>query len=431
VRTPRILRTISFKLAALYAALFAASVGVLGGVVLLVTRSALETQMHGRIEAESAALQAEFRESGLDRLVATVRERSASLSALDYAVIGPDGVRLAGVLLSPGRSLGWMTQPGAVAEPDGEIEPELSLVTALPDGVRLVVGDSLGRIEDVDEAILVAFAWGLGLTFVLAVLGGLVLSFNFLRRIDAITRTAEAIVQGDMSQRVPERGTEDDLDRLAHTLNRMLDRIGELLEGLRQISSDVAHQLRTPLTRLRQRLEAARSGARSIVEYQQAIEGSIAETDGVLETFAALLRIAQIEAGTRRAGFREVDLSEVAISVVEAFAPSAEDEGRTLLASTAPAKIHGDRELLTQMLANLVENGIRHTPPGTRIEVAVRPAPGAVSLVVADNGPGVPGEERERILRRFHRLERSLATEGSGLGLSLVAGHAGVFARSP
>ncbi len=420
MQTPRVLRTASFRFAALYAALFAASVVVLAAVVLLVTRTAMEREMRERIEAESAVLQAEFQEGGMARLVAGVHERSATLRALLYAVFGPDGTKLAGVLPSPGDRLGWTTLQGPIPEPDGEYEPALVMVVSLPGGARLLVGDDTGPIEDLDEAILVAFGWGLVLTIVLAVLGGLVLSFRFLRRIDAMARAAEAIMAGDMSQRVPERGTDDDLDRLARTLNRMLDRIGELVDGVRRVSNDVAHQLRTPLARLRQRLEAARTSARSVAEYQAAVEGSIAETDAVLETFAALLRIAQIEAGTRRAAFARVDLAEVASSVVEAFAPSAEDEGRELVSATAPAPIQGDRELLTQMLANLVENGIRHTPVGTRIEVAVRSAPGTASLVVADDGSGVPAEERDRLLRRFHRLERSRNIEGSGLGLSLV-----------
>ena len=421
VRPPRVLRTIQFRLAALYAALFAASVVVLGTAILLVTRSAMEREMRERIEAECAALQAEFGTEGMDRLVASVHERSATLRALLYAVFTPEGRKLAGVLPSPGDRVGWVTLQGPIPEPDGEYEPALVMGVARPGGARLRVGDDTGPIEDLDDAILGAFGWGLVLTIVLAVLGGLVLSFRFLSRIDAMTRTAEAIVEGDLSQRVPERGADDDLDRLARTLNRMLDRIGELLGGVRQLSSDVAHQLRTPLTRLRQRLEAARTGARSVAEYQAAVEGSIAETDAVLETFAALLRIAQIEAGTRRAAFARVDLAEVANSVVEAFAPSAEDEGRELVSSTAPAPVHGDRELLTQMLANLVENGIRHTPAGTRIEVAVRSAPGTAWLVVADDGSGVPPGERDRLLQRFHRLERSRGIEGSGLGLSLVA----------
>lgn len=423
MRLPRVFRTTAFRLAALYATLFAVSVAVLGAVVLLVTQTALEQQVRGRIDAESAALEAEFRAGGLDRLVATVRARSRGARALGYAVIGPDGASLAGDLPSPGARLGWMELPARAVKPspDGEAEPALARAVALPGGVRLVVGDGLGRVEDADEAILGALGWGLALAVVLATAGGLVLSLNFLRRVDAITRTAEAIVQGDMGRRIPERGTDDDLDRLARTLNRMLDRIRDLVDGLREVSSDVAHALRTPLTRLRQRLEGARAGAGSIPEYRAAIEGAIVETDGVLQTFAALLRIAQIEAGTRRAGFRDLDLAAVAERVVEAFAPSAEDEGRSLVADAEPAHVRGDAELLTQAIANLVENGLRHTPPRTRVVVSVRATPRGPVLEVSDDGPGVPAGERERLLRRFHRLERSRGTEGSGLGLSLVA----------
>jgi len=421
VRPPRVLRTASFRLAALYALLFGASVVVLGAVVLFVTRATMEGEMRARIEAESAALLRVFEEGGIERLVTSVHERSTNLRALNYAVFGPDGTRLAGVLPSPGKSLGWIRLQSPIPEPNGEYEPALVQVVPLSESARLLVGDDTGPIDDLNDGILLAFGWGLCLTVVLAVLGGLVLSFNFLRRIDAITRTAEAIVQGELSQRIPERGTDDDLDRLARTLNRMLDRIGQLIYGLRQVSNDVAHQLRTPLTRLRQRLESARTGARSTEEYRTAVEDSIDDTDAVLETFAALLRIAQIEAGTRRAGFRTVELAELTTRVVEAFAPSAEDEGKTLALVADRAPVHGDSELLTQMLANLVENGIRHTPAGTRIEVLVRTMPGGVSLIVADDGPGVPVEERGKLFRRFHRLERSRAIEGSGLGLSLVA----------
>jgi signal transduction histidine kinase len=404
----------------LYAVWFGVSVVVLGGVVRYLTQTALQRQLRGRVEAEASALLAEYRLGGMARLVADVRERSRNVRSWDYLVVGPDGSSLIGDLPSPGDQIGWVTLPPKPSYDDPDDEA-LAKVVRLEGGGVLVVGDDTGWIDDVDDAIVAAFEWALGLTIILAVLGGLVLSLNFLRRIDAIGRTAEAIVDGDMGQRVPERGTDDDLDRLARTLNHMLDRIGDLLEGLREVSSAVAHELRTPLTRLRQRLEAARSGARSLSEFQAAVEGSIADTDAVLETFAALLRIAQIEAGTRRAGFREIDLAQLTESVVEAFAPSAEDEGKRLFARSSPISIRGDRELLTQMLANLVENGIRYTPTGTQIEVRVTSTPAGAQLVVADDGPGVPAEERGRLLRRFYRLERSRNIEGSGLGLSLVA----------
>lgn len=422
---PRLLRTASFRLAALYALLFGGSVAVLGAVVGWTAHAALEQQLRGRIEAEVAALQAEQRAGGIQRVAEAVQARGHGTRALDYRLEAADGSALAGDLPSPGGRTGWIEL--RVVEPvapdgDGGVERIHALSARLEGGGLLVVGEDLDRLDDVDEAILRAFGWGLGLTVALAIGGGLLLSAGFLRRVDAITRTAEAIVDGDLTRRVSDRGTEDDLDRLARTLNRMLDRIGELMEGLRQVSADVAHELRTPLTRLRQRLESARAGATSPGEWRAAVEGAAAETDQVLETFAALLRIAQIEAGTRRAGFTELDLAGVAAEVVEAFAPSVEEEGRVLSAAVPPgARIRGDRELLTQMTANLVDNAIRHARGGRRIEVRVAAGPRGVRLSVADDGPGVPEAERERIFRRFHRLERSRTTPGSGLGLALVA----------
>ena len=425
MKLPRLLRTTSFRLAALYALLFGGSVAVLAAVVGWTTRAALEQQMRGRIESEVAALQAEERAGGLDHLVAAATARGRGARALDYRVEAADGRVLAGDLPAVGGRTGWLElraeEPPRV-DGDGGPERVRALAARLEGGGLLVVGEDLDRLDDVDEAILRAFGWGFGLTVALGIGGGLLLSAGFLRRVDAITRTAEAIVEGDLARRVPDRGTRDDLDRLARALNHMLDRIAALMEGLRQVSSDVAHELRTPLSRLRQRLEAARAGARSAEDWRAAVEDAVADTDQVLGTFAALLRIAQIEAGTRRAGFRELDLREVASGVAEAFAPSAEEAGRPLsLDAPGPVPVRGDGELLTQLLANLVDNALRHTPPGTRILLSASAAPAGARLAVADDGPGVPAEERERIFRRLHRLERSRSTPGSGLGLALVA----------
>jgi signal transduction histidine kinase len=254
----------------------------------------------------------------------------------------------------------------------------------------------------------------------------LLLSLGFLRRVDSITRTAAAIIEGDLSQRIPIRGTNDDLDRLSTTLNQMLNRITELMESLRQVSNDIAHDLRTPLARLRHKLEEAQALS-SGPEQISMLEASIAVTDEVLDTFAALLRIAQVEAGTRRAGFQTVDLSEVFENVAHAFDAAAEAEGNTLICNVqAGLVIQGDKELLTQMLANLLENAIRHTPAKSRIEIKLaRDASGLVGSV-EDDGPGVPAEEHEHIFRRFYRLERSRTTPGNGLGLAIVAAIANV-----
>jgi signal transduction histidine kinase len=208
---------------------------------------------------------------------------------------------------------------------------------------------------------------------------------------------------------------------LSGALNRMLDHIGELMGNLRQVSNDIAHDLRTPLTRLRRKLDNVRALVASNPA-QKAIDGAIAETDEILETFSALLRISQIEAGSRRAGFREVNLTDVFETVADTFGAAAEAEGKDLIAKIEPSiSILGDRELLTQMLANLIENAIRHTPHGTHIEIAlVRTASGIIGSI-ADDGPGVPAHEREHIFQRFYRLDHGRTTPGSGLGLALVA----------
>jgi signal transduction histidine kinase len=421
VRPPRLLRTASFRLAAAYTLLFAVSVAALGAFVLLTTRSALEQQMTGRLETEMGDLESELRSAGIDRLTATVRERAHGARALDYLVQDPAGRRIAGDLPPIGGRTGWIdvTSDDHGSGEAGDRERLRVLAKRLPDGTLLAVGEDAGHVEEATDAISSALWAALGLTVLLGIAGGLVLSAGFLRRIDQIVRTADAIVDGHLEQRIPESGTRDDLDHLAQTLNRMLDRIAELMAGMRQVSNAAAHELRTPLTHLRQNLESALAETRPAEPAQGAIQRALAETDAILETFAALLRIAQIEAGTRRAGFRPIDLGDVAETIVEAFAAPIEEQGRALVPSIGKGiRIRGDQELLAQLLANLVENASRHTPKGTRIELSLAATQTGARLIVADDGQGVPATERVRIFDRFHRLDRS--AEGVGLGLSLV-----------
>ena len=421
---PRLLRVASFRFAALYVAMFAASAMVLGVTVFLETRSALQQQTTARIEAETAFLGGEFRAGGLEHLLAVVRARGRGATALDYLAQGKDGAHLAGEMPAQASLRpGWATiDVPQATEDDGGPERVRALVSDLGGGLLLAVGTDLGQIGEVEEAIGTAFAWTIGLAALLGIGGGALLSRAFLNRVDAIARTAEAIIGGDLARRVPVRGTDDDLDRLAGTLNRMLDRIVALMDSLRQVSSDVAHDLRTPLSRLYLRLEDARAHARSMAEYEAAVDGAVAEAEGLLTTFSALLRIAQVEGASPRAGFREVDLSDVAEAVADAYRPDAEEAGHHLAASIAPGvTVHGDQELLTQALANLVENALRHTPPGTNIAVHVCNGAGGVRLTVEDDGPGVAPADLPRLTRRFYRGERSRTTPGNGLGLSLVS----------
>jgi signal transduction histidine kinase len=418
LRTPRVLRTASFRFAALYLLLFTASAVMLGGVVFWMTHATLTHQLKERVQNALHHLTEEYVTGGVPGLVTRAVEFGRGPSALDYLVQSPEGTKLAGGIPVVGAQRGWLR---VTAVDQGVPKRVLAYAKELPNGIVVAVGDDLRRIRMAEAAVLQAFAWGVSATLLLGIGGGIWLSQIFLYRVDAISRTAEAIIEGDLTQRVPLRGTGDDLDRLAETLNRMLDQMHKLLVSVREASNNIAHDLRTPLSRLGQRLEEARTQARSPADHQRALDAAKAEVDALLGTFAALLRIAEVEAGAQRAAFRRVDLSAVVATVAEAFAPSAEEAGYSLTAAAAPGvAVHGDRELLTQMLVNLVENALRHSPSGTNVRLLLERYAGRAVLVVEDDGPGVPEAERELVLRRFYRLDHSRSTPGSGLGLSLV-----------
>jgi signal transduction histidine kinase len=324
---------------------------------------------------------------------------------------------VAGRLAGSATAFGWSSLRTPAA--GGEGGERLRVLTAsLPNGYRLIVGDDRERVDSLERTVVSSFAWAFVAIVVMGGLGGWALSHAIGARLAAMTAVAEGIMEGDLARRIPVTGADDDLERLAATFNQMLERIAALMESLRQVSTDIAHDLRTPLSRLRQRLEASAGD-----QAGETIAAALADVDALLDTFAALLRIAQIEGGGRRSAFQAVDLAEIAAAVVEAFAPSAEDAGQALaLTAPGPAPMVGDRELLVQLIANLIENALRHAGPSAKVEIAVSALPGGgARLVVADDGPGVPKSEGDRIFDRFYRLERSRSTEGSGLGLALVA----------
>jgi signal transduction histidine kinase len=418
----RLMRNASFGLALLYATLLAASAVIVGFIVYWTVQTSVDRQMTARIDAEIEILKGELRSVGSAELTREVETRINYFGALEYFLADADGKRLVGNLTNLPTADGWSDI--AVAEGQHGNDPKYFRIKTvhLDNGFRLVVGDDLGPKEDIRRAFLGALDWALLAFLVLTLTAGALLSSAFLSRVDAIDRTAEAIINGDLGSRVPLRGTNDNFDRLSATLNRMLDQIQLLMESLGQVSNDIAHALRTPLGRLRQKLETARvtSGANS--KCATIIDAALVETDNILDTFSALLRIAQIESGTRTAGFREIDLSKLFATVSEAFSAVAEDDGKTFTAKIAPSvKLWGDGDLISEMLANLIDNAIRHTPEGAHIEVSLVNHGSQLVASVADDGPGVPQSEHERIFRRFYRLERSIRTPGTGLGLSLVA----------
>jgi signal transduction histidine kinase len=422
VKLPRLVRTASFRLAALYVLMFVSSVGPLGIVVFWTTRAAIEAQVADRIQSETRYLRGVWETEGLGALRALVQQRDSGISALDYALRDPRGVRLAGKLSPMLGNVGWNHLRIPNADERGA-EPELLLVTMLPDGSRLSVGDDLGRVTQAGRVIGRVFALAIIAIVMLGIAGGVLISRAFLRRVDAIARTAEAIIGGNLKRRVPVENTFDDLDRLAVTLNRMLDRNETLLTSLQHLGSNVAHDLRTPLSQLRQTLEEARRTDTTVDGFRASIDLAIARAQSMQQIFAALLRIAQLEGGSGGAPFEALDLSDVLDTVADAYVPLAEQDGYVVqLESDIDSWVDGDRQLLMQMLANLIENALQHTPPGTRIRASVlRRPPRGVQLQVADNGPGVPAADRGRITERFYRCERSRTTPGHGLGLSLVA----------
>jgi signal transduction histidine kinase len=284
------------------------------------------------------------------------------------------------------------------------------------------VGRNTAAMHATRERILHAFAWVALGTCAFSILGGLFLGRRFMAQVDAITQTCERVIAGKFSERIPTRGHDDEWDRLARAINEMLDRISTLLENLQQVSSDIAHDLRTPLTRLRNRLEAAREQPPGVEAYPTVIARALVDTDKLLSMFSALLRISQIEAGTRVQTFTSVNLSNVLQRLFEIYLPVAEDCGHLLSANVFEGLVvRGDEELLTQLFSNLIENAIRHTPQGAQISIALELVAGEAVASVSDNGPGVSPEDRDKVTRRFYRGSSSRSSEGHGLGLALAA----------
>lgn len=424
MRPPKLLRTSSFRLTLIYAALFLGSACLLFAVIYWSTVEYMTDQLDGAIVDEIDDIQADWRAGGPDSLIRVVNDRIAHERAgeIAYMLEASDGTVLAG------------NMPAVVARVDGQdIELPVAHGAGRPRHMRvrgafldngdfLAVGKDAFALNEMRETIARSFGLIIAATLGLALAGGLVMSRGLLRNIEGLSRTTLGILNGDLSRRAPIRGADDEFDHLAAGLNAMLDRIQSLMEAMSQVSNDIAHDLRTPLTRLRQRLELARHKARTVEELQAALDRSIDDTDAILDTFAGLLNIAQIESGAQRLSFTPVNLSELLGTVVELHEPTAHDKGQRFAVSIEPGLVvSGHRQLLAQMLSNLIENAIRHSPGGAAIGVAALRRGGGIEVAVSDNGPGIPEDERTKVFRRFYRLERSRTTPGNGLGLSLVA----------
>lgn len=425
MRLPRVLRTTSFRLTLLYAALFCGSVLLLFAAIYWYGTGYVANQIDHAVSNEIAEIETNVSGRGLTVMRAVVADYAAKApTGVFYLLQDARGHMLAGNTPALEPIVGirnWSSHEDGGRFPRGAHGVRGRGLKVM-NGAYLFVGLDSYELIEMRELITQAFVWGLACTILLALGGGALMSMGLLRHVEEIANTSRDIVAGDLSRRIPVRGTDDELDHLATSFNATLDRIEDLMIGVRQVSSDIAHDLRTPLSRLRQRLELARRRAHSVEELHIALDDSIANVDAILDTFAALLRIAQIEAHTKAMAFVPLDLSQLLLDMVETYQSVAEEKSQNLSGDIpAGLVIAADRELLPQLFSNLIENAIHHSPPGSTITVRAKVTSEGLVVSIADNGPGVPPEMREKVFQRFFRMEHSRTTDGTGLGLSLAA----------
>ncbi len=437
----KLFRTTTFKLTLVYLTVFALFAAFLLGYFALNTRRLITEQITDTVNAEITGLSEQYRQGGIRRLVIAVDARARRPGSSLYLVTTFNGDALAGnvTALAPGilEVPGWTeTAYRRLDEAAGQTRPphqeHLALVRVfqLSGGFRLLVGRDLEERERLYHIVLSAGRWSVAIVIVLGLAGGLFVTRRVLRRVDAMTETTKTIMEGDLSGRLPVAGTGDEIDRLAQNLNAMLERIEALMQGLKEVSDNIAHDLKTPLTRLRNRAEQALRSAHSDGEYRAALDATIEESEGLIRTFNALLMIARAESGQARDDMNEFDAAEIAHDIGELYEPLAEEKGIELkVEAETPARLKGNRELISQALANLVDNAIKYAESpknavngaAPEIVVCALDSGDRILLTVADTGPGIPEAERSRVVERFVRLEQSRSQPGSGLGLSLAS----------
>lgn len=424
----RLLKTHAFRLAALYFAVFAVS--VLGVLLFVYWMSAdfVERQTQATLDAEIAGLAEQYGQRGLSGLVQIVAARSAGDrgDGMLYLVTNRDGHPLAGNIT--GWPAGTPVAPGPVAftvevkdNDKGRTDkrPAQGALIVIPDGFRLLVAHDISDAALFRERIKLTLMWSGLAALGAGLIGGAVLSRKLLARVEEVNRTAERVMAGNLSDRVPLSGAGDEFDQLAANLNNMLERIERLMSGMREVSDNIAHDLRTPLARLRARLELSLLGEGDPAAQSEAVRAAIDEADRLLATFNALLNIAEAESGAGRSRAEPLDLAQTARDAAELYEPVAEEQGCALTLDVEPGiMIRGDRHLLSQAVANLLDNALKYG--GGEVLLSAHQQDGRAALEVSDCGPGIPEAERDSVFDRFVRLEPSRSTPGNGLGLSLV-----------
>jgi len=445
----KLLRTTAFKLSLVYLTVFAVFAAFLIGYFAWTTSRLITQQITETIDAEINGLSEVFSQGGIRRLVLLVDARSRRPGSNLYLVTTPAGEGLAGNVgsLQPGvleRNELSQTSYRRLDEAEDAEHHAFVRVVRLPGGFRLLVGRDLEERERLYDIIFAAARWSVAVVVVLGLVGGFFVTRRVLKRIDAMSGTTRRIMEGDLAGRLPIAGTGDELDRLAENLNAMLERIEALMHGLKEVSDNIAHDLRTPLTRLRNRAEEALRTPKDESDYRTALENVLEESDGLIRTFNALLMIARAESGESGENVTVFDAADIVHDVVELYEPLADEKGLMLEIKTdGSAPIKGNRELISQALANLVDNAIKYAVPklpapalapsagdldaapirdvATTIVVGTSTKGDRVLLSVADAGPGIPAGQRGRVVERFVRLEQSRSEPGAGLGLSLAA----------
>lgn len=426
----RLTRRTAFRVAALFVALFSVTMIAVFAILYFVISRDLRASLKDQVDDLRQTLVSVAGAGGRHALVALVKRHATSQSEESYLVLTDrDGNYIAGNILPVAHFHGWKTIPLgdlpflSANRPPTSSKAVLGSWSVLKNGHLFVaLGDS--DVRDVQEILVDGLGWAVLLTGAGAILGGLAFGLSAQRRVNNIEAALDAFAHGNLGERLRRSRSGDDLDHVAALINATLDRLQGLIGSVKQVTTDIAHDLKTPISRIRQKLEVALAGDRDADTYRAAIESTLGDVDQVVETFEALLRIAEIGAGARKAKFVRVDLKAVLANVAEALSPVAEDNAQTIrldVDAVPDAVIFGDRQLLNQLFVNLVENAIRHCPQGSEIRILSAEAKDGILVHVRDNGPGIPEAERRNVLRPLYRLEKSRTTPGSGLGLSLAA----------
>ncbi len=425
----KLFRTTAFKLSLAYLVVFAIGAGLVLGRVAWNVKGLMDDQITSTIDAEIKGLSEQYAQGGLRRLVFVIEQRIRQPGASLYLATSPAGQSIAGNVIE--LQAGALENPSLIEtsyrrDDDRETDHQhraLARIFVLPGGFRLLVGRDLGDREALHQVMGRALFTSLAWLVLIGTLGGLFVARRVLQRVDAISASAHEIMKGDLSRRLPLSGNHDELDRLAYNLNAMLDRIDELMAGLKEVSDNIAHDLKTPLTRLRNNAEEALRAEGSPVAYREGLERVIEESDGLIRIFNALLTIARLEAGQAAGEMKPCDPADILGDVVELYEPLAEDTGAQIaLSMEAGLTISANRELMGQALANLIDNALKYglSETSRSISAGVRQVGDRVELFIADSGQGIAVADRTRVTDRFVRLEGARSRPGSGLGLSMA-----------